>query len=35
MQMGYEAKLDGGIIYPNPRFTKHTFTLTSAARRIS
>ncbi len=35
MQMGYEAKLDGGIIYPNPRFTTHTFTLTSAARRIS
>ncbi|AVH13769.1 PAAR domain-containing protein (plasmid) [Acinetobacter indicus] len=35
MQMGYEAKLDGGLIYPNPRYVTHTFTLNSAARRIS
>ena len=34
LQMGYEAKLDGGSIYPNPRFVKHSFTLNSAAREI-
>ena len=34
LQMGYEAKLNGGTIYPNPRFVKHSFTLNSADREI-
>lgn len=34
LEMGYEAKLDGGIIFPNPRFVTHTFTLNSAARKM-
>lgn len=34
LEMGYEARMDGGGIYPNPRFVTHIFTLNSAAREI-
>ena len=34
LEMGYEAKLDSGGIFPNPRFVTHTFTLNSAARSV-
>ncbi|MCH4246067.1 PAAR domain-containing protein [Acinetobacter gerneri] len=34
LEMGYEAKLDGGVIVPMPRFVTHEFTLTSGSRRV-
>lgn len=34
LELGYQAKLDGGIIVPMPSFVTHSFTLTSAARRV-
>lgn len=35
LTLGYAAKFDGGTSRPNPPYTKHSFTLTSAARRKS
>ncbi|MCH4245171.1 PAAR domain-containing protein [Acinetobacter gerneri] len=32
LDLGYEAKHDGGTAVPNPRFTTHTFTLSSGSR---
>lgn len=34
LEMGYEAKFDGGRIIPMPNSVTHTFTLTSGARRV-
>jgi uncharacterized Zn-binding protein involved in type VI secretion len=34
LEMGYEARLDGGKVVPNPSYVTHTFTLNSAERLV-
>ncbi|ENU92122.1 hypothetical protein F971_02009 [Acinetobacter vivianii] len=33
LEVGYEAKLDGGVVVPNPRYTTHKFIINSATRQ--